>query len=406
MSSPAHKESIDTGVRLGLALLAYMSAVTLIITLLPFQLEWPPRVNINLTGDVLDIVANVVLFVPLGFLYRLARPRGPWSAFPAVLCVGAAASIAIETVQLFESAREATLTDVLANTCGMGVGAAAHARIVRLPRVGGRLIDWLALELPLMALTYLMVPLLWLNTLAAGGERLRLAATLLIGAFGAAIVGGVQRAYLGPSGTARPHHTAAFIAIWFVAGAFVLLRSQPVALLAGTLASSALCWWLGARPSSADPNRRFEVPLLRSAAPLYAAYLVLIVAAPLAAGTGEWHWRLGFPHGTSDRVEILRLLELGAAFTLVGYMVAEVRGRTEMPPAHAFLRLVAWGATLALAVEAVRGYHPGFGASLTRGTLLAAAAVYGGWLYYLQRAHVVQHLSRNPPQPPSFPTMR
>lgn len=75
-------------------------------------------------------------------------------------------------------------------------------------------------------------------------------------------------------------------------------------------------------------------------------------------------------------------------------------------PAPAFLRLVGWGAGLALAVEAVRGYHPGFGASLTRGTLLAAATVYGGRLYYLQRAHVVQRLSRNPAQPPSFRTMR
>jgi VanZ family protein len=401
MSSPADKTKTDTGVRLGLALLAYMSGVTLIITLLPFQLEWPARVNINLTGDMLDIVANVVLFVPLGFLYRLARPRGRWSAFPAVLCVGAAASLAIETVQLFEHAREATVTDIAANTCGMALGAAAFARIARLPRVGGRLIDWFALELPLMALTYLMVPLLWVNTLAAGGERLRLAATLLIGAFGAAIVGGVQRSYLGPSGTARPRHTAAFIAVWFVCGAFVLLRAHPFALVAGTVASSALCWWLGTRPAAAGPNRRFEIPLLRLAAPLYGAYLGLIVAAPLAAGTGAWHLRLGFPEGSSDRLEILRLLELAAAFTLAGYMVAEVRGRTEMRLTDAFLRLVGWGVGLAVAVEAVRGYHPGFGASLTRGTLLAAAAVYGGWLYYLQRAHVVQHLARSPPQPAS-----
>jgi hypothetical protein len=103
--------------------------------------------------------------------------------------------------------------DVVANTCGMGLGAAVFARMARVSRLGGRLIDWLALELPLMTLTYRLLPLLWVNTLAAQGEGLRIAGTFLIGAFGATIVAGIQRAYLGPSGAARPHHTAAFIAI-------------------------------------------------------------------------------------------------------------------------------------------------------------------------------------------------
>jgi VanZ family protein len=406
MSSPQHKDP-DTGVRLGLALLAYMLAVIVVVTLVPFRFHWPARLHVQLAGGWFDFIANVVLFVPLGFLYRLVVPGARLGGPACVLAVGAALSLTIETLQLFEPTREATVFDVVANTCGMGLGGAAFARVARMPRVGGRLIDWLALELPLMALTYLLVPLLWVNTLAARGEPLRIAGALAVGTFGATIVGGIQRSYLGPSGAARPGHAAAFIAVWFLAGAFALVRSQPFVLAAGAPILGALCWWLGARaPRDGSSNRRFELSLLRSALPLYACYLALIVAAPLVADRGAWQFRLGFPEMASDRFEILRLLELAAAFTLVGYIAAEIRGRTVMRYGDALRRLAAWGAGLALAVEVIRGYDPGFGASLARGTLLALAAVYGGWLYHLQRAHVVQHLARNPAQPRSFPTMR
>jgi hypothetical protein len=46
--------------------------------------------------------------------------------------------------------------------------------------------------------------------------------------------------------------------------------------------------------------------------------------------------------------------------------------------------------------EGARGYHAGHGASLARGLVLLAATLYGGWLYYLQREHVVQVLSGEP----------
>lgn len=412
MSSPCHRVTADTGARLGAALLAYMLGVTLIVTLLPFQFEWPAGVRVRVSGGWVDFIANVVLFVPLGFLYRLTRPRGAWSAMPCVLGIGALASACIEAAQLFEPARDATLFDVIANTCGMGLGAAAFGRIARVQRLGGRLTGWLAPELPLMALVYLLVPLLWVNTLAIGRESLRIVGTLLVGAFGAAIVGGIQRCYLGPAGVARPRDTAAFTVVWFLAAAFATLRWQPLSraaavLIASALALGALSWVLGTRrPPAAAANRRFEVELLRSAAPLYAAYLAAIVAAPLLDDSGAWHFQLGFAGAASNRREILRLLELAAAFTLVGYMAAEMRGRAETCFAAEVGRLTRWGAGLALAVEVAHGYHPELGGSLAHGLLLAAATVYGGWLYHLQRAHVVQHFRRGEPRDASFPTMR
>src|SRR5690242_14268870 len=100
--------SINTGARLGTALLAYMMSVTLIVTLLPFQFRMPEHWRVMMNGTVKDVFANILLFVPLGFLYRLARPRARRHRALSVLLIGAAVSSCIETAQLFLSVRNAS----------------------------------------------------------------------------------------------------------------------------------------------------------------------------------------------------------------------------------------------------------------------------------------------------------
>ena len=383
----------DTRARLGVALLAYMLAVTFIVTLLPFRFAWPSAWRVLVFGPPVDILANVLLFVPLGFLFRLARPRARRLTVLSAVAAGALVSVAIEAVQFFEATRSSSLADVAANAIGAGVGALAFERIASLPRLGGRLIGWLALELPLMGLVYLLVPLLWIASLASQGQSARVLTTLVLGVFGAILLGGMQRAYFGPARAAAPRDTAAFAALWFVAGAFPLLAWRPFEMLAAAVAVALLCWWQGARPLPAGAeNRRFEVPLLMRAAPVYGAHLALITLLPLRAHVGPWHLSLGFSPATAHQVEILRVLEIVAAFTLVGYMVAEVRGRAVARYRNALPRLALWSIALALAVECVRGFDAQ-GGSIARGALTVAAALYGGWLYYLQRAHVMSLLS-------------
>lgn len=63
-----------------------------------------------------DIMLNIILFVPLGFLI------GGWKG----IVVGFLLSSTIETIQYFERLGFCELDDVLNNTIGAGIGALIH----------------------------------------------------------------------------------------------------------------------------------------------------------------------------------------------------------------------------------------------------------------------------------------
>ncbi|WP_141783305.1 VanZ family protein [Ornithinicoccus hortensis] len=78
-----------------------------------------------------EAAANLLLFVPLGFLIVLvARPRSwPWAALAGFLV-----SLSIELAQLGLSARTTQLRDVVFNTAGALVGALAASAWVHQSR--------------------------------------------------------------------------------------------------------------------------------------------------------------------------------------------------------------------------------------------------------------------------------
>lgn len=380
--------------QLGLAILAYMLGVTLIITLLPFQFRRPETWRVMMTGDAVDIVANVLMFVPLGFLYRLGTRHHARHTTLRVLWIGAIVSSAIESAQLFEIERYTSPLDIGTNALGAWFGALAADHAASRLREGDAMVGRFSLELPLMGLIYLIIPLLWLNALAAGSDAFHASLSVLVAVFGASILGGLQRGHFGPDRSVAPQTTAAATMVWYVAGTFPLLPREPGVVAIGAAVAGLLAWRRGAVGYPGEGiERRYEVPVLRSALPAYVAYLAILGASPLLGGVGAWSLGLGFPGVATEwtKVEILRLLELVAAFTLLGYMIAEFRGRVLERYADAFPRLVTWTSGACLAIEMARGFDAGRGASLARALLLLAASLYGGWLYYLQRAHI-RHL--------------
>lgn len=77
-----------------------------------------------------DIVQNVLLFIPFGFLgcVSLAGPPARAARLGIVL-LGAALSLSVELAQLYTLTRWPALSDVLFNTLGAAVGVAAGGRL-------------------------------------------------------------------------------------------------------------------------------------------------------------------------------------------------------------------------------------------------------------------------------------
>jgi len=112
-----------------------LGAVVVLIlygSLFPFEFDTATRVPLLELATSLtferssrgDIIANLLLYVPLGLCMAIALPR----RWPAVVnlalaaAAGALLSLGVELLQTMEAARVASLTDVLLNTAGAAIG--------------------------------------------------------------------------------------------------------------------------------------------------------------------------------------------------------------------------------------------------------------------------------------------
>ncbi|MEI8165061.1 MAG: VanZ family protein [Chloroflexales bacterium] len=372
-----------TGARLAAAMLGYFAFLIVLLTLDPFYFELPAQIQIDLRVRPSDIIENVILFLPLGFLYRLTggSRRG-------AIILGAALSLGVETAQLFVPVRTTSPMDFMSNTLGAWLGAWLHdrlaARIAMTPTMVGRL----ALETPLMGLLYMLVPLLWMNTLALNVMSNRWVLTVLLGVCGAIILSDIYREWEGHVGIWSTGRVALAAAVWFLLGSGPrLLRPMPTVPI--TIGVALLTAILATLPWHAK-KRRFERITLSRVLPGLMLYIFLVALWPLVRPLTPWHGTLGM----TDHIEAVNtrypapLLEYLAAFTVFGYVIAEWRGRAEVPLARDVPRLLLVALGSALALELLIGFQAGHGASLTRLILVVGGALFGGSIYHLQRDHV------------------
>ena len=378
----------------GRFLLGYLLLVTAVITLAPFRFARPVQAHLSWLVDPGDVVANMLLFVPLGFLHRIAAHRAPsrghWSTVGAALL----ASVALETLQLFLPGRFPSVVDVLSNTLGAGLGSWLHARIAA--HLDGRLVRGLALELPLMNVVYLLVPLLWLDGFAAGHDARRLVLSPLLGLAGALVLAAVWRHRLAERGVLSPPRLAWLAASWYVVGAAPGLIRRPLLVLGGAALVTVVAWLEAARRAPLPSERRFELPTLRRVWPVLAGYLILSALWPMPWTPASWRGGWGVA-GLADMpgiVPMLRALEYLAAFTLLGYTVAESRGRRDESTGRGLARLAAACLVATAALEFLRGFHPAHGASVLVLLLTGAVGLYGGLLYRMQLRMVREAAAR------------
>lgn len=383
--------------RLGRATLVYLTVMMGIITLAPFRFAATPVHGLTSIWTWSDLVMNVVMFLPFGFVYQLTRPAGSPASAQRVLLYGALLSGCVETAQLFEATRYSSLIDVTTNALGAALGALVYGWIVR-GIEGENAVRTLALELPLMALVYLLVPLMWLIGLASGGDS-RSWLVLPIAAFAGGIIGTVHAAYLQPSRGIARSWLLPLALLWFVVALLPGTIRDITVLATGAVLTVSTAWLRSvatARFRDGFGNRRFELPTLRLVMPLFAAYLALSSLWPLDEATATWRGAISLYPADIELSEraIYLMLEHIAAFTLVGYIVAEFYGRDLARYRQIAPRVVAWGGGISLLLETTRGWHPSYGASLLMLLLTVAACAIGGWLYQLQREHVKAMLGR------------
>jgi hypothetical protein len=132
-------------------------------------------------------------------------------------------------------------------------------------------------------------------------------------------------------------------------------------------------------------------------------YLILLMLWPWPWMPQPWRASIGFAE-IADRpgvIPTLRILEDIAAFTLLGYMMAELRGRRQESLRHTLQWLLVYCLMGGGCLELARGFHPRHVASLAHLIVITGAALYGGAVYRLQLATVQRLLSlETHPAPP------
>src|SRR5262249_51445401 len=87
-------------------------------------------------------------------------------------------------------------------------------------------------------------------------------------------------------------------------------------------------------------------------------------------------------------------MEEVAAFTLLGYMVAESHGRRAVSQGRAIARAGLWCGLAVTVLETARGFHPAHIASFFAGLLSLAGSLYGTQIYRRQLASIQRLLPR------------
>ena len=174
---------------------------------------------------------------------------------------------------------------------------------------------------------------------------------------------------------------------WFLVSTVPALLRFPVPIISMTViigVFTRLRLYLPFKPKT--ESRRYELPTLKTLLPLFACYLLLLFWWPttLDLHTLQSTYMAG---GKSKMFLIFGFLERFAAFTLLGYIIAEMRGRK----GESVKKALGWLFIITLPVILLNGLLRGLPpasyihyATLLELFLMVSAAIYGGLIYRLQ----------------------
>jgi VanZ family protein len=234
------------------------------------------------------------------------------------------------------------------------------------------------------------------NRLVPGDPLTRWLLTSLIGVCGAVVLGDVFQQWWGQVNLRSLWRVALAAGIWFFVGIGPSLLSHSLLGFTSLGGIAILAAALAAIPK-ASSNRRFERATLTRLVPGFILYLIFQALWPFFQPIIAWHGSFGLlDHNPQEDIRVnIRLIEHLAAFTVLGYILAEWRGRAELSWGRDFPQLLLLGMFSAVTLEILVGFQPGLGASFVRLLIATCGAVFGGILYHFQRDHVRFLLGRS-----------
>lgn len=388
-----------SGARLARAVLGYLTLNIAVITLAPFRFSATPVNGLTSVFSIRDAVLNIVLFLPLGFVYQLSRQDRERARWVQALVAGLTLSATIEIAQVFEPGRYPSLSDLITNALGAALGAWMGALAVRRTD-GTQALRAFALDLPLVGITYLLLPALWLTALSTseGGT----AAVLLLLVSAAWIMGSVHASYgarAGQEGSdGRSLRLSSGALLFLVVGlAPLALVDPPLVLIGATLFAlfivirlRAPSAWTVGRTARGEVSRRFEGSTLRVALAPLVCFAVIISVWPLPTSFDGWEgtWALTRGPAMPRDATLYRVMAVLAAYTALGYGIAATQGRRVESLGGLALRALGWTLALAVPLEWLRGWGEASNASATMLALTGTAAVMGAGIYQLQLRHI------------------
>lgn len=375
---------------LNYALLIYMSIIVLLITLIPFDFRMTEQFKITWSTNLTDLITNIFLFIPIGFFFKLSRGHSRDALCLAPLLFGLILSTAIEFTQSFIPGRYTQVIDVAANGLGAWLGGIflVYLKGQLNWKHGGRLP---ALDLPLMSLIYLLVPLIWLSGLATGKEANRLWVVFLLGLFGASVLSSTYNHRLKKIPAFSRFKLSLVAMGWFYISTLTVMVYFPVRVIGFGVIVGVMVQIIGRlSKTTGKDEQRFELPTLKRLLPLYIIYLLIIAMWPTTLSHGEWQLNTHFEELAFNERIILtfRFVEYIAAFTLFGYMIAEMRGRKDESAGKTLGWIFFLTLGSSILIEILSGFPELIISNILAIGTVVAAGLYGGVIYILQLAAI------------------
>ena len=368
---------------LGAALLFYIVIVTLIFTLAPFNYHFS---NLNGISGIFDMqfsdgIKNVILFIPTGFL--LASIFTDNKKYIKSFLFGFLFSAFIEFNQIFIPARNPGFNDILTNSLGSLIGCFSHDYIKQ--RIQQRANFLVHLSIPIMNIVFMLIPVLWLSSFAAGYDVNRLWLLFLLGTIGAILVSEV---YVNRIHEFKIIYMLFFLALlvgWYLVGVFPSLLKYPKRQLAITFLLAVFSFTRTHIGTNVKNDKRFELRTLKKVIPVFAIYLFVLSQWPLTIPTSDFHLyllpRVQFNQHYS--LEIYRFIEYFAAFAIVGYLVSEYINRSRRF-GNKTVHVIVWITVIAAVLELLRGFHPLHTATILHFVIAVLWGIFGALIYIMQ----------------------